>query len=88
MSYDVPQRYKPQIEQVAHAEHITVDEAVERIFKAGLERFAPVIPKASGTEDSPGRSYGSFFGVAKGRPGAYGSPEAADRYIEEMRNAW
>jgi hypothetical protein len=87
MNSDVPRHYGAQIEEGAHAQRITTDEAIERIFQAGLEMFVRDTPSPSSAESAPTRSYESFFGVAKGRPGAYGSPEAADRYIEDLRNA-
>jgi len=50
-------------------------------LKAALQSTPPV---AAATTR---RSYASFFGAAKG-PGAHGSPEAVDRYIEDLRNEW
>ena len=81
MALNIPASYQPKIELVAEAQHISTDEALGRILDAGLERLTP-------TSVKPRRSYVSFFGVAKGRPGAHGSPEAADRYIAELRNEW
>ena len=78
MALDIPQRYEPKIEQVAQAQHITTDEALGRILDAGLERFVP--PTAQ-----PRVSYASLFGAAKN---GYGSREAVDRAIAEMRNEW
>jgi len=85
MQYDIPQEYEPQIQKVARAQHITESEVLERIFKAGLEQFAAT---PSGKDTTRSRSYASFFGVAKGRPGAHGSREAVDRYIAELRDEW
>lgn len=81
MALSIPSRYEPKIEEVAQAQHITKYEALDRVLEAGLERL---IPPAT----APRRSYASFFGVAKGRPGAHGSPEAADLYIAEQRSGW
>jgi hypothetical protein len=78
MSFDIPQRYEPQIEQVAQEQHITTDEALDRIIQAGLERFVPMTKP-------PSVSYASLFGAAKN---GYGSREAVDRAIAEMRNEW
>jgi hypothetical protein len=81
MALEIPSRYEPKIEQIAQAQQITRGEAIDRILDAGLERLT--------TQDAhPRRSYASFFGVGKGRPGAHGSPEAADKYIQELRNEW
>lgn len=81
MSLTISPRHEPRIALVAQAQHISTDEAIDRILDAGLDVLVP-------QTNQPRRSYESFFGVAKGRPGAHGSPEAADRYIEELRNAW
>ena len=78
MALHIPHRYEPQIEQVAQAQHITTDEALDRILQAGLERFAPAAAE-------PPVSYASLFGAAKD---GYGSREAVDRAIAEMRNEW
>ena len=88
MSYVIPERYEPQIQEFAQAQHISTDEAFDRIVRAGLERFVPIAANPIDRETAPARSFASFFGVAKGRPGAHGSREAVDRYIEELRNEW
>jgi hypothetical protein len=41
MALDIPPPYEPQIELVAQAQHITKDEALDRVLDAGLERFIP-----------------------------------------------
>jgi len=78
MALDIPSRYHQKIERVAQAQHITADEALDRILDAGLERMAP-------ETDQPAVSYASLFGAAKG---GYGSREAVDRAIAEMRSDW
>jgi len=78
MALDIPQRYQLKIERVAQAQHITTDEAIDRILDAGLEQFA--LPNV----DSP-VSYASLFGAAKS---GYGSREAVDRAVAEMRDEW
>jgi len=80
MGYNVPIQYEPQIEQVAQAEHISGDEALDRILRAGLERLIP-------TAEQPKVSNASLFGSVKG-PGAHGSKEAIDRYLAELRAEW
>ena len=85
MSYDIPQRYEPQIKQFAHAQHISMNEALERILQAGLEQVVPTDTKTVDEAPAPARTYASFFGSIKN---GYGSPEAVDRAIEEMRNEW
>jgi len=73
------------IQMIVAQRHITPEQVLEQIvddgLKAALQSATPV-PDAM-----PRRSYASFFGAVKG-PGAHGSPEAVDRYIEEMRNEW
>lgn len=78
MALSIPRRYELQIEQVAQAQHITAQEARDRILEAGLERFVP--PTAQ-----PRISYASLFGAAKE---GYGSREAVDQAIAELRNEW
>lgn len=78
MGLNIPHRYEPQIQEVANAQHITTDEALDRILQAGLERFVPPAIQ-------PRVSYASLFGAAKG---GYGSREAVDRAIAEMRDEW
>jgi hypothetical protein len=82
MSYEIPHHYEPQIEQIAQEQHISHAEALDRILRAGIERFQPIPATA---KSPPQRSYASFFGAVKN---GYGSPEAVDRAIEEMRNEW
>ena len=74
------------IQMLIAKQHISPEEALERIVDEGLK--STLQNKSTGAAIAPRRSYASFFGVAKGRPGAHGSKEAADRYIEELRNAW
>jgi hypothetical protein len=78
MSLAIPQHYEPQIEQIALSQHITTGEALDRIIRAGLERLAA-------PPSQPRTSYASLFGAAKE---GYGSREAVDRAIAEMRNEW
>ena len=80
MALDILHRWEPQIEQVARAQNITTDEALDRVIEAGLERLIP--PAAQ-----PPVSYASLFGAAKG-PGTHGSREAVDCYLAELRNEW
>jgi len=74
------------IASLAARQHITPEEVLTKIVDEVLKTTLQNEP--TGEAEAPKRSYASFFGVAKGRPGAHGSPEAADRYIEELRNAW
>lgn len=80
MGLDIPHRYEPQIREVAEAQHITPDEALDLILRAGLERLSPTPTPAP-------KSYASLFGTVKGA-GAHGSQEAVDRYVEELRTEW
>jgi len=83
MSLDhLPASIEQGVQRFAAELHISHDEALLKLIETGLTVSRLTTPAA------PKRSYASFFGVAKGRPGAHGSPEAADRYIEELRNAW
>ena len=41
MSYAIPPHFEPQLEIVAEAQHITMDEALKRVLEAGLERLVP-----------------------------------------------
>ena len=80
MSYDIPPRYEPQIQEIARAQHISKQEALDRVIQAGLERIVSLPPQ-------PYVSNASLFGSVSG-PGAHGSKEAVDRYIAELRNEW
>ena len=81
ISFDIPQRWEPQIEQIAQAQHISTDEALDRVIEAGVEKFQ----LSSAVE--PRVSYASLYGSVKG-PGAHGSREAVDRYLAELRSEW
>ena len=80
MSFDIPAYIEPQVQQFAQKQHITPAEAIVRLIEAGLS-----IQPAERQASMPRPSYGALFGAAKG---GYGSPEAVDRAIEEMRNEW
>ena len=87
MSYDIPQLHIPDnspeaqvIETVVNRDQVTPKEAVLRI----LRNAQPAIEERT---LAPVRSYGSYFGSVKG-PGAHGSPESVDRYIEDQRSSW
>jgi hypothetical protein len=84
MHYNIPQHIEPQIQEVAQAQHISENEVLDRIFKAGWEQFAGTLPNK---ETAPRRPYASFFGAAKG-PGTHQTREEVDRYIAELRNEW
>lgn len=75
------------IQSLVSEQNLTPEEALMRIVGDGLGGTSEDKLAAEGKTSSR-RSYASFFGVAKGRPGTHGSPEAADRYIEELRNEW
>jgi hypothetical protein len=63
-------------------------EAIARkitIEQLAIEQLSRVSPS---TSEEPRRSYASYFGIAKGQPGALGSVEAIDRYVSEQRNEW
>ena len=78
MHFEIPREFEPKIQQVADSEHISEQEALDRIIRAGLELF---VSKAQ----HPPASYASLFGAAKS---GYGSREAIDRAIAEMRSEW
>jgi hypothetical protein len=80
MSYDVPIRYEPQIQQIALAQHISTAEALERVIQAGIEQFVQQVER-------PPEPYSKLFGSVTGK-GAHGSKEAVDRYIQELRSEW
>jgi len=80
LGLDIPHRYEPQILQLAQSQHISRDEALDRILQAGLERLGT--PAELGST-----SYASLFGAVKGA-GAHGSQEAVDRHIAELREEW
>ncbi len=88
MTFDIPQQYEPTIQEFALTQHISTEEALDRIIQAGLERYVPTDRTPVDSDLPRARSYASFFGVAIGRPGAHGSREAVDRYIAELRNEW
>lgn len=79
MSYQIPNRWEPEIESIAQAQQINLEEAVDRIVQAGVERFQP---HSSG---NPRGSYVSLFAAAKG-PGTHRSREEVDRYIAGLRD--
>jgi hypothetical protein len=81
MSYNIPHRYEPEIEQIAIAQNISQAKALDRIMQAGIERFQ------ARAADKPSVSYVSLFAAAKG-PGTYKTREEVDRYIAELRNEW
>jgi len=80
MALNVPPRYEPKIEQLAQSQHITADEALDQVIRAGLDQLAAASHK-------PRVSYASLFGAAKG-PGTHKSREEVDRYIAELRAEW
>ncbi|MFZ4508196.1 MAG: hypothetical protein ACOYON_10935 [Fimbriimonas sp.] len=72
-------------------------EALDRVSakaKAGGRTYSPdevdeyFREKSEKERQEPVRPYASYFGVIDGRPGAHGSPEAVDRYIDELRDEW
>jgi len=71
------------IQVIVSEQHITPEEVLERIVDEGLRATLQNKPTAAAAP--PRRSYASFFGAVKD---GYGSPEAVDRAIEEMRNEW
>lgn len=82
MSLDhLPANIEENVQRFADELHISHDEALLQLIQTGLSASRPY-------STPPTRSYASFFGIAKGRPSAHGSAEEADRYIEDLRNAW
>ena len=79
MSFDIPPNIEPQIQKYAEAQHLSTNEAVVRLIQAGLEveKLNPAV------ENRP--SYVSFYGSVKG---GYGSVEAVDKAIKDLRNEW
>jgi len=80
MALAIPPQYYADIEKVARGQHISTDEAVERVVQAGLEQL-------SHTELPARTSFASLFGAATG-PGTRRSPKEVDRDIAEMRTEW
>lgn len=86
MTFDIPlhipdnSREAQVIEAIMNRDHVSPEEAIRAALRG--------ISIETGPATAPRRSYASFFGVLKGRPGAHGSKEAIDRYIEELRNEW
>lgn len=79
MSFDIPPNIEPQIQKFAEAQHISANDALIRLIQAGLE--VEQINEAG----APRQSYRSFFGAAKG---GYGSAEAVDEAIKQIRDEW
>lgn len=79
MSFDIPPNIEPQIQKFADALHISANEALVRLIQAGLE-----FEQVSSAETSR-PTYHSFFGAAKG---GYGSVEAVDEAIKQLRDEW
>jgi len=78
MSYDIPQRWEPHIEQIAEAQHISQAQALELIMQAGIDKLQPRLSTKLSF------SYVSLFGAAKGS-GTLGSREAVELYLAELR---
>jgi hypothetical protein len=72
------------------------DEVAESLMEEAAQRQVPpeqvaaeqLIRLSPANKPKPIRRYASFFRVAKGQPGSYGSVEAIDRYIAESRDEW
>ncbi|MBS1725506.1 MAG: hypothetical protein JST51_02210 [Armatimonadetes bacterium] len=79
MSFDIPPNIEPQVKEFAQAQHISETEALIRLIQAGLS--VQKIPP----QETVRPSYGSMFGILKN---GYGSPEAVDKAIDEIRDAW
>jgi hypothetical protein len=74
------------IQALIEENHATPQEVLERLVDEGLK--ANIGDQPTEVDVLPKRSYASFWGVGKGRPGAHGSREAVDRYISELRDEW
>ena len=85
MGLDIPHRWEPQIEEISQAQHISLDEAIDRVVQAGVKSLQADPALASVPTR---RCYASFYGSIKGRPSAHGSKEAVDKYIAELRDEW
>jgi hypothetical protein len=71
MNYEALQQYESQIQQVAHTQHITETEALERIFQAGLKTVQRQSAKA---QEQP-VDWGKFQEVVPGFEMFQGLPE-------------
>ena len=69
------------ISMLVAKQKMTPEAVLERIVDEGL--VATSWNRRLDESTVPKRSYASFFGAVKG---GYGSPEAVDQAIEEMRN--
>jgi len=78
ITLQIPDEIALQLEARAAERHITVEQ-----FAA--QQLMALVPQ--GNAGSP-RSYAAYFGIAKGQPGVFGSKEAIDRYVDEMRSEW
>ena len=70
------------IQSLVDENHSTPQEVLERLVDEGLRATTGELATP------PRRSFASFWGVGRGRPGAHGSREAVDRYIAELRDEW
>ncbi|MBS1718568.1 MAG: hypothetical protein JSS72_12635 [Armatimonadetes bacterium] len=87
VSYDIPDQYEPQIRQLAQAQHISADEALDRIIRAGLQHFVSRSKSTSkAKKDVPDIS--DIFANAPHCPSAFKSREQVDAYVNELRNEW
>jgi hypothetical protein len=86
VSIELPASLESTIRAYAAAERLSAEDAVLRLIEAGLKIEEE--HRALARDSSRHRpSYSSLFGAAK-TGATYGTPEAVDRYIAELRNEW
>ncbi|WP_025226824.1 hypothetical protein [Fimbriimonas ginsengisoli] len=78
LTIQIPDEVAQGLEIEAAQRHISL----EQVVAEQLIRLSPA------NKPKPIHRYASFFGVAEGRPGAHGSVEAIDRYVEDQRSEW
>jgi hypothetical protein len=80
ITIQIPDEVADRLEAEAQARRITLEAVIEdRVLAMQQPDHHPSTP--------PG-FYGSFWGAAKGKPGAHGSFDAVEKYIGNVRSEW
>ena len=79
MSFDLPPNIEPQVQEYAKAQHLSENDALIRLVQAGL--MAQKVHFGNGKKPH----YSAMFGAVKK---GYGSKDAIDNAISELRDAW
>lgn len=80
MSYDLPANVSSDVQSFAERHRLSIDEALLKLIVDGLH--------ANGGGELSSQDYRQFWGAGKGQKGAFGSVEAVDQYIRELRDEW